>query len=602
MIKKIISFVLLITLAIPTNVFANTQTNNETEHYDVVVVGGEPEGVAAAVSAARNGSKVLLLDSRSKLGGLLTIGEMNILDIPKNFNNEYVSQGIFEEFHEMIGNTSTADIDASVEAFNTLVNNEPNITLKLNTNVTSFSSKDGYIKSIRINENGKYSTVTADNFIDATADADFANMIGVSSTYGSEDIGRPNEQMPVTLMMHFTNVDWHEMASYVKETGIATVTSDAAWGFWDFVEDYQESQSNTNLRGLNIGKDLSDDVYINALQIFNVDAYDEKQKADAIEKGKIETQHILEWLRVNLPGFENAQIADYPEELYIRESRHVNTLYTLSIVDVFENRDQWDKIAYGGYPVDIQAPDKTKQNLILVNPDQYAIPFRSLVPQDMKNLLVTSKASGYSSLAAASARVIPTGMAVGEAGGLAASMASQKNIDFHTMSQDVETITELQNKLRANGAYLPETSELSFPYEDAPYYDDMKELYTRGLLHLDYSNDLNENSEVSYQSFYDDMIQILPDDETQDLFIQITNPSDKIITVNNVRNIFTTLYGEYNLSNFNIPEGNANLTVKDFIVIKANLVRYLDSLTIQDDITESDVETEDNSATETQSI
>lgn len=581
MIKKIISIMLLLTFMIPTNVFAETITdgNVKTNHYDVIVVGGEPEGVAAAVSAARNGSKVLLLDSRSKLGGLLTISEMNILDIPKNSNGEFVSQGIFEEFHEMIGNTSTADIDASVNAFNTLVNNEPNITLMLNTVVTNFSLSNGYLQSIDINQNGVTSTVTADAFIDATADADFANMVGVPSTYGNEDIGRPDEQMPVTLMMHFTNVDWNEMAKYVKETGIATVYNDAAWGFWDFVEPYKENQPNTNLRGLNIGKDSSGDVYINALQLFNVDAFDETQKAAAIEKGKIETQHILEWLKINLPGFENATIVDYPEELYIRESRHMDTLYTLSIVDVFENRDQWDKIAFGGYPVDIQAPDKTKQNLILVNPDQYAIPFRSIVASNVKNLLITSKASGYSSLAAASARVIPTGMAVAEAGGLAASMASQAKMDFHTMSQDTAKIAELQNKLRENGAYLPETSALSYPYENASYYDDMKELYTRGLLHLDYSNDLNEDAEVTYETFYNNIINILPEGEAKETFKTMITPSDYIINMDMVRATFQRMFGINDLQYFKIPYGNDNLTVEKLVSLEASLIRYLDSNT-----------------------
>ncbi len=618
MYKKILSLLIVLTFLIPVNVFADenvgetqtdttvttessTETTETTEtsaessaettndtstvvepvaatpvDYDVIVIGGEPEGVAAAVSAARSGSKVLLVDYRSKLGGLLTVSEMNILDIVKNHSNQEISQGIFKEFHNMIGGSLTADIETSTEAFHQLVANEPNITLQLNTTVTNIEVVDGFIKSVTLKDASGESTLTATNFIDATADADLAALAGVPYTYGNEDIGKPDTKMAVTLMMHFENVNWDRMKNYINNNkGVATVYNDAAWGFWDFVADYQEIEPNTNLRGLNIGRDKSGDVYINALQIFNVSGLDPVEKANAIEVGKRETANILKWLQKELPGFENATIADYPQELYIRETRHIEPLYKLSIVDVFENRDQWDKIAFGGYPVDMQATDKNSPNLIVVNPDQYAIPFRSIVPVNIKNLLVTSKASGYESLAAGSARVIPTGMAVGEAGGLASSIAAKNGVNFHEMSENKILISELQNTLRANGAYLPEHSNLSFPYQNAPYYDDMKELYTRGFLHLDYTNNLHENSVVTEKDFYNDMIQILPAGEEKETFLRNFKPSNKEMNLDDARNVFTYLYGPNAKDFLEIPKGNSKLIVKDFVSIKANLVREL---------------------------
>ncbi len=590
MFKKIFSLIMILTFLIPANVFAEEnvtaeKTNDELQveevtevaelDYDVIVIGGEPEGVAAAVSAARSGSTVLLVDYRSKLGGLLTVSEMNILDIVKNHSNEEISQGIFKEFHNMIGGTLTADIEASTKAFHELVANESNITLKLNTQVSNVEVVDGFIKSVTLKDSTSENTVTATNYIDATADADFSAMAGVPYTYGNEDIGKPDTKMAVTLMMHFENVNWARMTNYVNSTKIATVHNDVAWGFWDFVEGYEEVEPNTNLRGLNVGRDLSGDVYINALQIFNVNGVDINEKNNAIEVGKRETANILEWLRKELPGFENATIADYPTELYVRETRHIEPLYKLSIVDVFENKDQWDKIAFGGYPVDMQATDKNSPNLIVVNPDQYAIPFRSIVPVNIKNLLVTSKASGYESLAAGSARVIPTGMAVGEAGGLASSIAAQNGVNFHEMSENKELISTLQNTLRANGAYLPVTSNLSFPYQNAPYYEDMKELYTRGFLHLDYSNNLHENSVVTEEVFYNDMMQILPAGTERDTFIRNFKPSTKEMTLDDARNVFTYLYGPNAKVFLEIPKGSTKLIVKDFVSIKANLVRHI---------------------------
>ncbi len=580
MVKKILSLIIILTFLLPVNVFAeenviSTPVDIVVPDYDIIVVGGEPEGVAAAVSAARNGSTVLLVDYRSKLGGLLTVSEMNVLDLVKNHSNQEISLGIFKEFHNMIGGTLTADIDASTKALHKLVSNEPNITLKLNTTVNNVEVKDGYIKNVTLTNATGESTYTATNFIDATADADFSSFAGVPYTYGNEDIGKPDTKMAVTLMMHFENVNWDRMRNYVNNTKIATVYNDVAWGFWDFVEPYEEGEPNTNLRGLNVGRDKSGDVYINALQIFNVNGVDPNEKATAIEVGKRETVNVLNWLRKELPGFENATIADYPKELYVRETRHIEPLYKLSIVDVFENKDQWDKIAFGGYPVDMQATDKNSPNLIVVNPNQYAIPFRSIVPVNLKNLLVTSKASGYESLAAGSVRVIPTGMVVGEAGGLASSIAAKNGVNFHEMSENKELISLLQGTLRSNGAYLPEISYLSFPYQNAPYYEDMKLLYTKGFLHLDYSNNLNENSVVTEKDFYNDMMQILPEDSTKDTFVRNFKPSDTRMTLDDARNVFTYLYGPNAKEFLEIPKGNSKFIVKDFISIKANLVRKI---------------------------
>ena len=84
---------------------------------------------------------------------------------------------------------------------------------------------------------------------------------------------------------------------------------------------------------------------------------------------------------------------------------------------MLENRDQWDKIAIGAYPVDVQPTATQTYGTVIGSPDRYAVPFRSLVPLKVDNLLVVGRSASYTSLAAGSARVIPLGMAEGEAAG-----------------------------------------------------------------------------------------------------------------------------------------------------------------------------------------
>lgn len=480
-------------------------------NYDVIVVGGEPEGVTAAVSAARSGLEVLLIEERDALGGLFTFGELNYLDIPSNKNGQITSAGIFEEWWNKVGNVSTFDIPQAKEAFLELVKGEENLTLSLNTSVKDVAISGNEITEITIGNEEDIRTVKAKRYIDATADADFAAMAGVPYTYGQEDIGKKDSLMAATLIIHLKNVDWEgvKQAAQNDVLGGGEATDQAAWGFWDIEKAYIEKEEGTNLRGLNIGITPKGDVYINALQIFGVNGLNNRDREKAIEKGKRETERVLQFLKENFPGFEKAQIASYPEELYLRETRHIQSLYRLKASDVWENQVPEDTIAFGAYPVDIQATSPSETNFIVVNPDQYGIPYRSIVPKNITNLLVTSKASGYDSIPAGSARVVPTGMAVAEAGGIAAYVSIKENIDFHELSQSDPLISEVQETLRKQGAYLPDTKQTPYPFENDEDYESIKKLYSLGLIGAGYENKLPLDEKMTVAEFLDLLTKII---------------------------------------------------------------------------------------------
>ncbi|EAZ84184.1 hypothetical protein BB14905_15385 [Bacillus sp. B14905] len=103
--------------------------NNIESEYDVIVIGGEPEGVAAAVASARNGAKTLLVEKREELGGLFTYGMLNFLDIPRDGHNNSISEGIFKEWHELVRGNDAFGIVGAKAAFKKLIDEEPNLTL-----------------------------------------------------------------------------------------------------------------------------------------------------------------------------------------------------------------------------------------------------------------------------------------------------------------------------------------------------------------------------------------------------------------------------------------------------------------------------------------
>ena len=89
--------------------------------YDVIVVGSDPEGIAAAIGASRSGAKVLLLGKEDGPGGLLTYGMLNTLDMNRNSEGILLTRGIFSEFYSAIGNTESFDVEKAKEVFSELI-------------------------------------------------------------------------------------------------------------------------------------------------------------------------------------------------------------------------------------------------------------------------------------------------------------------------------------------------------------------------------------------------------------------------------------------------------------------------------------------------
>lgn len=469
--------------------------------FDVIVVGGEPEGVAAAISAARNGAKTVLIENRDELGGLFTYGMLNFLDIPQGESGESVSQGIFKEWHALIGNSSVFDVEQAKAMFRQMVEAEGNLTLLTETDVQAVVKDGNKVTGVTIKNADGEKTLTAQSFIDATQDADFAVMAGAPYFIGGEDIGIADKKMAVTLMIHLNDVDWDgvRVAVETEKFGPAAMSDSAAWGFVELTHVYKAQEENTRLRGLNLAK-IGNDYYINALQVFGVDGLDEASKQEGIARGKREIENIVKYLNAEFPGFENAKIASYPSELYVRETRHINAEYQLPMADVWANRDHWDSIGYGAYPVDIQAQTPQDYGNVVSAPKQYAIPFRSLVPKEVDGLLVVGRAAGFSSIAAGSARVVPTGMVSGEAAGAAAAQLRGTDRSFRELSGDASAIETLRQTLAAQGAFV-EHIETTYPYMGEWYDEPIQALINYGLIFGRYDNDMLVDNETTLHAF-----------------------------------------------------------------------------------------------------
>ena len=457
--------------------------------YDVIVVGGDPEGVCAAVSSARNGLKTLLIEDDEALGGLMTLGKLNFIDICESRDGSILTQGLFMEFYDAVGGTAF-DVETAKQFFYDWVVNEENATLKLNTEFVKPVMDGNTIVGVVGEENGAQATYTASRIIDATVDADVAAAAGVPYTIAGEDIGEKERHMGVTLVFELSGVNWDKVVNYLENddnegTG---ATEKTAWGYTREGYAYEPKDELMRLRGFNVARQDNGNVLVNALIIFDVDAMSEESKAQGIARAQKELEYIVPYVREHFIGFEDVQLAGTASQLYIRESRHIIGEYQLTIDDVLENRDQWDKIAIVAYPADIQPTAGQTYGTVIGSPDRYAIPFRSIVPLEVENMLVIGRSASYTSLAAGSARVIPVGMAEGEAAGVASAYSLNNAISFRDMSADEAAIADVQKTLKKQGAYLDDF-EVHEAFMDHWAYPGVKVIRSLGLLDGGYSND-----------------------------------------------------------------------------------------------------------------
>ncbi len=521
---------------------------------DLLVYGSEPEGIAATVAGGRGDLQVLLVDPREELGGLFTLGALNFLDMNHGKDRTLLTRGIFEEFYNRVGDTAF-DLERAKEVFGDMLGQEETVSTALGYILEEVLVKDGVLQGVVVKEtaSGNELQVNAKQFIDASADADLAAMAGVPYTLAGEDIGEKERQMGVTLVFTLGNVDWKEVTAYLKSgkepnTG---VTSKAAWGYTELGYAYEPVDPLMRLRGFNAARQENGEVLINTLVIFGVDVLDPESKKQGIERGKKELEHILPYVRANFPGFEKAELIRAADELYVRESRHILAEYLLTIDDVLEYNDQWDKVALASYPVDVQPTIAQRWGTIIGNPDRYAIPFRSLVPLEIDNLMVAGKASGYTSLAAGSARVVPIGMAAAEGAGVAAKIAIENNITPRELSKNEVLIKNLQEELKRRGVYL---EDINVPKPEAMShwaYPGVKVVRSLGLLDGGYENNYRLEEKMSKWRFQ--------------------NLANKVILKAGV---------EYPVIEVNDPPSNEEFIINIVKVVDKNVKEYEDGITI----------------------
>jgi hypothetical protein len=313
------------------------------------------------------------------------------------------------------------------------------------------------LKGIIIETKAGRQVILAKTIIDCTGDADVSYRAGVPCGQGDENGG----VQPPTLMFCMGGVDTEKLRMSIAEEPRTYLT--------DFIPSEYFGQNNqfivVGLRslmakgredGLNLPTERTivitglrqGEAWINMSAVTGVNGVDPDSLTFGEIKGREQVKDIQKYLIKYVPGFENAYFTKMAPFLGIRETRRITGEYVMTGEDILTCRRFDDAIAVASYPLDLHHPEGGGCTLQWCG-DCYDIPFRSLIPLNVENLIVAGRCISTTHEAMSSTRVMATCMAIGEAAGRIAKMAVQQNVKPRKID-----VGQLQKELLEKGAYL----------------------------------------------------------------------------------------------------------------------------------------------------
>ncbi len=421
------------------------------DRFDVVVVGAGSAGATAAITAARQGARTLLLDRLAFIGGTSTA----VLDTFYAFYTpgprpRRVVGGLGWEVARRLaeagqsferpntygaGTGVTYDPEALKVLWERLAD-DAGVTLLLHTWATGTRvGDDGRLAAIRIWNKGGERWIEGAAFVDASGDADVCAMAG-----GSYDDARTSPQVQsLSTLFKLANVDVARARQVAKAELWAAMRVAAESGEYALPR-IEGSWHVTPHDGV---------VQVHMTRVPNVDATDPEALTQAELEGRRQVQEYHRFLRDRVPGFERSAIVWTSPAIGVRESRRVHGDYRLTREDVLDGRRFDDEIALCGAPIEDHGAGGDTAWQYVRGGAAYGIPYRCLLPAGLDGLLVAGRCFSATHDAHASARSMATCMAMGQAAGSAAALAAARRATPRAIPA-----AEIRDRLRADGALL----------------------------------------------------------------------------------------------------------------------------------------------------
>lgn len=414
--------------------------------YELVVVGGGLSGVAAAVSAAREGVKTLIIEKEGCLGGAMSNSSvypfMKYYIKNEDGSRRLLSDGIFTEMRKRQRELVETDDEYSKfspEIFKFVLDDmadEAGVDLLFHSLVIGVDVDERRIRSLKVATKGEIINVEADMFIDASGDGVLIEKSGCAYQLGRESDGL---SQPMTTCFRLCDVDLELFAAEKEE----------------LQKKYLEEKEKGNIRNpreniltfIGLGSNI---LHLNTTRVIKLDPTDSFDLSIAEVEARRQVLEMYRFLRENARSCKNCRIISMAQEIGIRESRkllgeHVLTADEMKNQVVFE-----DTVALGNYMIDIHNPSGEGTYLYRFKEGEYyRIPYRSLLPREIDNMLVAGRCLSATHEAHSAVRIMPICACLGEAAGVASALSKKSGKDFH----GIDT-SELRRMLSQNGAAI----------------------------------------------------------------------------------------------------------------------------------------------------
>jgi hypothetical protein len=432
---------------------------SKVKHWDVIVVGGGPGGVPAAVAASRNGARVLLIEKYGFLGGMAT-SALVLPYMKYSAGDTIIIRGLFEEFLDILQKDSgireihdTAEDQIRLNTFTTDLQSRAHFDdelmkcaldrfildsgaeLLLHGQAIGILKSGNTIKTLRAFHKGGLEDLSADIFVDSTGDGDIAAWAGAKIEIGRET---DNACQPMTSSFRMARVNVKKMPDGKEINRL-----------------YDEAKKRGEIRNprenvLKFHTVQPDVIHFNSTRIIGKSPLDGWSMTEAEIEGRRQVKEMAEFLIKRVRGFENSFLMKTGCQIGVRESRRVLGGYILTGEDVLGARRFEDGVACGSYDIDIHNPSGTGTVIKrLKEGTYYQIPYRCLVPEGIDNLIVASRCISSTHEAHSSLRVMPIVWAIGQAGGTAAALCVKGNISPSSIQAE-----ELRKTLLSQKAFL----------------------------------------------------------------------------------------------------------------------------------------------------
>lgn len=416
------------------------------EKFDLIVVGGGLTGVAAAVSAAREGLRVLLVEASGCLGGAMTVNMVYPFmrfwtKDPESGEVRDLSAGIFTEMNKRqekyippLG-TTRFNPDSFMLVLDEMCE-ESGVQVLFHATLCGVEVEGRQIKSVLLATKAGLMEVSADSYVDATGDGDLMAFAGCDFQLGRESDGLCQ---PMTTIFRMSGMDVEGFKADRPR----------------LQEVYKQQQAEGKIRNpreniltfYGLGEGI---VHFNTTRVIKLDPTDPFDVSRAEMEARKQVFEMYTFLRENCEAAKNATVCSTAVSIGVRESRKLKGEYILTVEDLKNCTKFPDSVALGNYDVDIHNPEGAGTSHYYFGDGQYyTIPYRSFLPKELDNLLVAGRCLSATHEAQASVRIMPICATMGEAAGVAAAVAKQTKTCVH----DVD-VAIVQKKLREKGAAI----------------------------------------------------------------------------------------------------------------------------------------------------